>query len=314
MTQLTFRAFAGELLPPVVHLLQRELTAEPLSQSLFTRKVLLDPNVELQGMPVACRGDQVVGFGLSIARKFPLEDATPDNDIGYITLLAVDAAVQKQGIGAKLLAHMEQYLQSRGRKKVMVSSYAPNYFTPGVDVNAYPGGLQFFLKHGYQEVYRPLSMECPLQNLRVPDWVQARQAELAREGVMIETYRPELIPALFEFLKQEFVGEWQRFAREAIGRIESGDAPDRVWIAHERGQVIGFSHYEQERFGPIGVSVSERGRGIGQALLYRTLSAMRQRGLHIAYFMWSDDRTAERLYNEAGFVESRRFALLRKEF
>jgi predicted GNAT family acetyltransferase len=40
---------------------------------------------------------------------------------------------------------------------------------------------------------------------------------------------------------------------------------------------------------------------------------MRLLGLHTAFFMWSDDQTAERLYHAAGFVETRRFALLRKE-
>jgi len=48
-------------------------------------------------------------------------------------------------------------------------------------------------------------------------------------------------------------------------------------------------------------------------LMYKTLQAMRLQGLHTAFFLWSDDRTAERLYNAAGFTETRRFALLRKE-
>lgn len=305
--------FRGDWLEGVVSVLQKTLHADPISRSTFVRKVLIDPNFEPEGAPTALIDGQVVGFGLSIARKLPLEDAPPDWDRGYITLLAVHPDYQRRGIGTRLLGAMEDYLRSRDRKVVLISPYAPNYFTPGVDVNAYAGALQFFLKHGYQEVYRPISMDCNLLTLRVPDWVQQREAELHAEGVVVEYYRPHLIPALFRFLKAEFPGDWQRFARDAIARIEMGDSPSRLWIAHENGEVLGYSHFEGERFGPIGVAQSQRGRGIGQVLMYKTLQAMRLQGLHTAFFLWSDDRTAERLYNAAGFVETRRFALLRRE-
>ncbi|GIV16747.1 MAG: hypothetical protein KatS3mg022_2182 [Armatimonadota bacterium] len=305
--------FDGNLLDDVVQLLQQTLHADPISRNLFVRKVLIDPNFDPEGAPVAVVNGQTVGFGLSIARHLPLEDAPPDWDRGYITLLAVHPDWQRGGIGSQLLQRMEDYLRSRERKQVLVSPYAPNYFTPGVDVNAYAGGLRFFLKHGYQEVYRPISMDCNLLNLRVPEWVQQREEALAQEGLVVEHYRPQLITALFRFLRAEFPGDWQRFAREAISRIEQGDTPSRLWIAHERGEVVGYSHFEGERFGPIGVSALQRGRGIGQVLMYKTLQAMRLQGLHTAFFLWSDDHTAERLYSAAGFVETRRFALLRKE-
>lgn len=297
----------------VVELLQASLHADPISRSLFVRKVLIDPNFDPEGAPVALANGQVVGYGLSMARRLPLEDAPPDWDRGYIILIAVHPSLQRQGIGSQLLQHMENYLRSRDRREILISPYAPNYFIPGVDVNAYAGALRFFLKHGYREVYRPLAMDCNLLALRVPEWVQQREQQLKHEGVMIEHYRPQLIPALFRFLQAEFAGDWQRFARDAIARIEQGDTPQRLWISHERGEVIGYSHFEGERFGPIGVSQSQRGRGIGQVLMYRTLCAMRLQGLHTAFFMWSDDSTAKRLYSAAGFVETRRFALLRKE-
>lgn len=313
METLQITPFEGDLLDEVVLLLQQTLSADPISRSLFVRKVLIDPNFEPHGAPVALVDGKVVGFGLSIARRLPLEDAPPDADRGYITLLAVHPQHQRRGIGTALLQAMEEYLRKQERRLVLVSPYAPNYFIPGVDVNAYAGGLRFFLKHGYQEVYRPISMDCNLLNLRVQEWVQHCDQELLHEGVVVEHYRPHLIPALFRFLRAEFPGDWQRYARDAIARIEQDDTPTRLWIAHEHNEVIGFSLFEGERFGPIGVAQSQRGRGIGQVLMYRTLQSMRLQGLHTAFFMWSDDRTAERLYHAAGFTETRRFALLRKE-
>ena len=52
------------------------------------------------------------------------------------------------------------------------------------------------------------------------------------------------------------------------------------------------------------------GRGIGAVLLTCTLQAMRARGYHCAWFLWTDDRAAK-LYRQHGFEEARRFALMR---
>jgi mycothiol synthase len=312
-TTFQLQPFTGAYLEGVLEALSNALTADPISRSLFVRKVLLDPNFDSAGAPVALHGERVVGFGLSIVRRVPLEDAPSDAGRGYITLLGVAPDAQKRGVGTALLDQMERYLRERGCTTSLISPYAPNYFTPGVDVSAYAPALDFFQKRGYAEVYRPIAMDANLLNLKTPLWVQEKEVTLKSEGVTIEPYRAELIPALQRFLRAEFVGDWQRFAREAILRIEQGDPPQRVWLAHTDSEVFGFSHYENERFGPIGVAQSQRGRGIGQALLYRTLHAMRAQGLHTAFFLWSDDRTADRLYREAGFIETRRWAVLKKE-
>jgi hypothetical protein len=48
--------------------------------------------------------------------------------------------------------------------------------------------------------------------------------------------------------------------------------------------------------------------------MYETLIAQRDAGFRTAWFLWSDDKTAARLYTDAGFKPIRRFALLRKSF
>src|SRR5207244_519129 len=148
--------------------------ADAISENRFTRQVLLDANFRADAAPVAKRDGRVVGFCLSIAREVPLENAPPDADRGYVTLLAVKPGEQRRGIGTKLLARAEEYLCAQARKLVMVSSYAPGYFIPGVDVRAYEPALRFFAKHGYKEVYRPLAMEASLWNFSVPPWVKEK--------------------------------------------------------------------------------------------------------------------------------------------
>lgn len=300
-------------MPGLLRLLAAALAADPISEERFTRQVLLDPNFRAQNALVAREGEQVVGFCLALARQVPLENAPPDEDRGYLTLLAVDPARQRQGIGTALLGAAEAGLRSEGRSRIMVAPYAPGYFIPGVDVEAYAGALQFFRHHGYEEVYRPLAMEASLWTWNPPAWLAEREAALAAAGVEVSPYRAGHTLPLLEFTQREFPGDWVRVVRETMGRILAGEPATRLFIAQQAGQVLGFSHFENERFGPIGVAAAERGRGLGHVLLYRTLAAIRERGFRRAWFLWSDDRTARRLYDAAGFREVRRFALLRKD-
>jgi len=311
---VTIRPFQPRDLSGVLRVLAQGMHVEAIPESRFVRQVLLDANFRAEGAPVAVRGDEAIGFCLSIARQTPLENAPPDGDRGYVTLIGVLPAEQRRGVGSQLLAAAEAYLREQGRKLVMVSSYAPGYFIPGVDVNAYPSGHAFFAKHGYREVIRPVAMQTSLWELKQPEWVGERACKLAGEGVRVSPFTPELTLPLLEFARQEFPGDWVRVVREAATRIiAQGDSPTRLIAAVENGRVLGFSHYDNERFGPIGVAASQRGRGLGQVLMYRTLLAQRDAGFRAAWFLWSDDKTAAKLYNGAGFTEARRFALLRKE-
>jgi GNAT superfamily N-acetyltransferase len=171
----------------------------------------------------------------------------------------------------------------------------------------------FFTKQGYTEVYRPLSMQIDLWNLNMPQWVQEKRAALESYGIKVEPYHSELTLPLLQFAAEEFKGDWVRFARDGMKSIQLGESPARLVIAHRNGEVLGFSHHEAERFGPIGVAATERGKGIGHVLMYETLRAQQLAGLRTAWFLWSDDKTAERIYSAAGFREVRRFAILKKE-
>jgi len=310
---VTIRPFQSNDLGAVVCLLAAAMPADPVSPARFTRQVLLDANFRPEGALVAEDGGEAIGFCLAIARQVPLENAPPDRDRGYLTLIAVRPEAQRQGVGTRLLAAAEAYLRAEGRRLVLVSPYAPGYFLPGVDVAAYEGALCFFLRHGYAELYRPIAMETSLWERAVPRWVTERARGLDAAGVRCEAYRPELSLPLLEFVRREFPGDWVRVVRETMARILEGEPPERLLVAREGEEVRGFVHWERERFGPIGVAASERGRGLGQTLMFAALDAMRRHGFRAAWFLWSDDTTARRLYDAAGFCERRRFAVLRKE-
>src|SRR6267378_7729711 len=96
------------------------------------------------------------------------------------------------------------------------------------------------------------------------------------EGVNIRRAQPFEITPVREFIKERFSNAW-------ADEISVGFAnkPVSVVIATRSAQVIGFAGYECTRrafFGPTGVIESERGRGIGKALLISALWGLRELG------------------------------------
>lgn len=291
-------------------LLGRVLTGDPDIPPTFARKALLDPNFDPAGLVLARDADAILGFALSLARKHPLEDGPDDRDRGYITLFGVSPEARRQGVATALFARAEGYLRGRGCTSVLIAPYAPNYFTPGVDSAAYPAAPAFLGTLGYQEIYRPLAMDCGLVGYKTPEWVRMKAKWL--RGVAFSDFQPRHLTPLAEFLRRHFPGDWQRYVRGTMEAILAGAPPERLWLAEdENGQILGFAQFENERFGPFGVAEKERGRGIGAVLLDHALKAMRARGLHNAWFLWTDDRTAA-LYAGFGFRETRRFAVFKK--
>ncbi len=313
MAPYTIAPYRGKDLEAVVDLLQTSLHADAVTQELFIRRVLLDPNFHADGVPVARSAGKVVGVMVSVAPRYPLEDEQTRPERGYITLMAVDPRYRRQGIGSQLLQRVLAFLHSRGCQTVLVSPYGPGYWTPGVDEAAYPHAIAFLQAQGFRTVSRPLSMDASLVGgWAIPSWTLERCEELHKQGVRISPLAFHLLPDLLAFLRREFPGDWQSLVRRAAEQIAGGQRPPSdILLAHARGQVLGFSHHHGERFGPFGVALKHRGRGIGAALLFHTLEVMRREGRHNAWFLWTDDATADRIYRAAGFRETRRYAVMR---
>ena len=99
---------------------------------------------------------------------------------------------------------------------------------------------------------------------------------LPDESINIRRAQTFEITAVREFVRQNFSLAW-------ADEISVGFAnkPVSVVIATRAGRVIGFAGYECTRkafFGPTGVSESERGTGVGTALLIASLWGLRELG------------------------------------
>lgn len=73
----------------------------------------------------------------------------------------------------------------------------------------------------------------------------------------------------------------------------------KCFVATDDGKVIGFACYDASAkgfFGPIGVDPNRRNENIGNALLIRTLNAMREYGYGYAIIGWVSE--AEMFYRK----------------
>lgn len=279
---------------------------EGISRERFIRQVLLDVNFRKEGSILAIDGEEPIGYCLAVARQAPVEGTISDPERGYLWLFGVVPEARKRGVGTELLRRAEAFVRSHERSAVLVSPYSPGYFAPGVDVSAYATGLEFLKARGYGEVYRPLAMETSLWNLVSPEWIAGVEVTLCRDG-------SQMLDRLLTFARGEFGPDWARYVRESLLRQLDGDRRTGLSVATVEDEVVGFGHFDGERFGPIGTAPKVRGKGIGQVLMWDVLAQQRERGYRCSWFLWSDDRTAEKLYHNAGFKEVRRFAVLKKE-
>jgi predicted N-acetyltransferase YhbS len=99
---------------------------------------------------------------------------------------------------------------------------------------------------------------------------------MSRIGVNVRRAQPWEISSVREFVTKEFTVGWADEISVGYSR-----QPISVFIAVRDKAVIGVAAYECTRrsyFGPTGVAIAERQKGIGKALLLASLHGLREMG------------------------------------
>jgi ribosomal protein S18 acetylase RimI-like enzyme len=310
---MTVRSYRGADEPALIALWNAAMTHDRINEPVFRTKVLLDPNFHPEGLLVAEEGGELRGFVLSIVRQVPLFLQGLEPDLGWITAFGVHPAHRRRGIGRQLFDAALARLARLGRKAVFISPYTPNYFIPGVDVNAYPDAVAFLRATGWETISTPISMRAELTGFQIPPEILDLEQRLGREEITVRPVTPADLPELMPFIAQHFGWDWFRFAQEYLLEL-FGPGSDQVCflVARQGDRIVGYCQQRRERFGPFGVAAEMRNKGIGRLLLFRCLSLMLARGFHCAWFLWTDEDAA-RLYARAGFHKVRQFAVMRRE-
>ena len=312
MAEITIRPYHGSDESGLLAVWQAALGADPITPRVFHTQVLLDPNFKADNLLVAEDSGQVRGFVLGVARQVPhfLDGLQPDS--AWVTAFGVQPGWERQGIGAQLFERLEAQFLTGGRKVIQISPYVPNYFTPGVDSDAYPGALAFLQARGYQVIDRPVSMQMPLTAYRIPAEVTALEQQWAGQGYSFQPVRSADLPDLLPFIAHHFGWEWRRHAQAYLQELFNGSDELSFWVARRKGEVAGYCQMRRGRLGPFGVDPALRNQGIGQVLLCRCLADQRSKGFHTAWFLWAEEAVS-RLYERAGFTIVRRWAIFEKK-
>jgi len=310
---MRIEVFQSGHLEELVEVWNRNLVADSISPARLETRVLLDPNFREEFCLVVREGYSMIGFVMGICGEgihFPAELA---GGRAWILAVAVETGHRRNGVGTTLLKELESRFQKAGMRNIWVASYPTAYIVPGVDEEAYPGGLAFFHARGYQVAYAAYAMDASIWPPRLPEAIFRKEKELAAQGITFHPYASGWLSAFRRFLRSQVPWDWEWLALRNLCRISEGTfSPEQFLLAISAQEVVGYCQYEGEHFGPIGVAEGFQRRGIGTVLLARALRSMVRQGLHNAWVLWTGDEVA-RLYARFEFRKSRKFAILHKE-
>ncbi len=253
-------------------ILNESLEFDRLTYSLLFEKTFGDDDFDSDLAVIAYYDSIPVAFWMGLVR----------GNTGYHKLFAVRPQFRGQHIGTTLLDEMEYRFRQSGVSEVRVCEGAPNYFMPGIDVR-YTSAVLFFQRHGYEKFDETYNMVADLCDVEPDEDIEKKL--LGEHGIVIRRATVQDRDAILEFISSEFHG-WE-------GEVDTSlqNDPPTLFIADVNGRVIGFSAHESNNmgtgwFGPMGTHRSARGKGIGRALLLRSLEDLRRMGFKQAIIPW----------------------------
>jgi mycothiol synthase len=313
MQNAVIRSMNGNDIAKIVKIWKKALPLDAINEKTFYAKIILDEHFNEGNILLAEIDNNPVGFVIGATTKTNIyKEVDPDNIRCWITAFAVLPEYRKTGIGKKLLDEIFTRFKNAGKKECYISTYPYGYFVPGVDINEYAEGIKFLQKYGFEEKYRPLSMDSNIVLIKSDQKFLDKIDSLEKEGIIIQTLEEKYIISYLEFMKT-MPSDWLRVARNNLLDYTRGIfSLDQVCIAVKDDQVVGYCQFEGSHFGPFGVSDKFQGKGIGTILLGKTVEMMRIKGHHDAWVLWTDDIAAN-VYRKLGFRETRRFVVLCKK-
>jgi len=309
---LTIRTLRGSDLPAVLSIWNRALLRDPINMSRFVANVSGDPDYwpgEDSGFFVAEQGGEVAGFLRAIVRRTSNDRLGLEPDLGWIPVVAVDPEHQRGGVGTALMNAALNWFRKHERKRIWVcgnSGSAPGYAFPGVDMDAYPGGLALFRKAGFRVDREAEGMSREIVRFDLDAY--QREAWSVGADVKIETLTPERVDDFIAFLAASFPGDWNTAAR---AKIRAGLLHE-VLVARVGDRVVGYCQWEGEHFGPFGVGAEYRGKRVGAKLFVEAVKRIREADGRTVWFNWAETDAA-RFYRRFGLEATRRFAILVKD-
>ncbi len=222
--------------------------------------------------------------------------------------------------GQELFDVVVDGLRSRGIQK-LVFGQDNRHFFPGCPVD-WPEMREFLERNGFAVLNEQVDLERDLTDYEPPVGV----TDALAGDVIARPCQPADLPAVRAFFEGSFPGRWMYDAFQKWNL----EGPETLMGLFEGETCIGFALIQQSgchlpiggavwgkslgdqwgSLGPIGVSESVRGRGLGDALLAASLLELKSRGARRTIIDWT---TLESFYGKHGFQVARRYRSMVKD-
>lgn len=290
--QVEIRPLSSTDVSEVVTLWNETLIAHPMSIERFNSLFFSDVNgiPKLKHSSYVAVTDQVIGLVIAYQRNLPAPGLGLEPELGYLTAVAVNQSQQQQGIGSRLL---NTAIANLGVSEILVcgrTGSAPAATFPGVDLDNYPGAVEFFSRNNFVPEAKAHSMSREI--------TAAIELQLAPNIAFADEIDPT---ELSKFAAAAFPGDW---ADVAVAKLNQNPAEFAVITVDQN--YAGFAVWNQGWFGPIGVAEEYRKYGLGSLLVENAINQMHQSGVDRIWFNWADEWVVP-FYQRLGFAINRNY-------
>lgn len=246
---------------------------------------------------------------------------------GFITAIAVDKKYQRQGIGSKILKHLEDVIKSFNKSIISISFYNPTKIEwmvpntkythgnlPGVSINS---DFYFLLLANKYEHYGDIqdAYFCNLENYKMPDKVIDQIKINESNGYNIVYYDKNKHTYEKQFFEDLNHMSWYNSFITNKNRL----SPFPTLIVEKDNEMLGWigniftDKNLRGNFAGVGVSPKVQGIGLGKTLFTSLLNESYKNGAKFMTLFTGSKNPARFIYKSAGFKVVQSFIMIQKE-
>ena len=283
---MEIRSISKTDLKSVFLLLSTCLSFDDLTEDLVKFRIFEDPDYDPDlTLGIVVDGRIVSIVCATVPTKFP-KPAEISSAIAWIKVFGTSREYKNRGFESKLFDRILEVLRHRAVEEARFSDRGNWHFWPGLDLR-YEDGLDFLIERGFSKDGEYVDFVYDLSKFWYPRRVRRARESLTRAGITFKTGWQIATTDLLSWVERKFSPFWSNEVEFALKR----DSPSVFVASNETGELLGFATINglaPGRFGPAGVSDSQRGKGIGTVLLYDAFQALKDQGFPKAVVHWTD--------------------------